>query len=104
MQNDISKENVGGVWEDVDMTPTKFEIGEVLMGKLTAIRSGHNGSIYVFDGMDGTLYNKYGSAQLDAILTPDKIGRTFRIVHTEMATSASGRPVRRYKVQILKEG
>lgn len=94
---------VEGEWEDIETKPRTMEIGEVIEGSFIGTRPGKFGEIFMLDNEKGERYNIYGGQQFDITLTPDKIGRTFRIKHLGIEPTSHGFRVRIYRIQIKRE-
>lgn len=89
-------------WEEVDMKPRSLEEGETVVGRLESIRPGKFGNVLGLDKGDGKLYYIYSSTQLDQIMTPASIGKTFRITYEGMEKTSSGQDVRLHKVEVKR--
>lgn len=92
-----------GEFEDIGTKPRTMEIGETLVGTYVGTRPGKFGDVFMLDNESGERYNIYGGQQFESTLTPDKIGRTFRIKHLGIEKTSKGFRVRTYKFQIKRE-
>lgn len=90
-------------WSEIDNTPRTMEIGEAIEGVFIGTRSGKFGDIFMLDNEKGERYNIYGGQQFEATLTPDKIGRTFRIKHLGIEKTSKGFRVRTYRFLLKRE-
>lgn len=93
----------GGEWETIDTKPRTMEIGETLVGVFVGTRPGKFGDVFMLDSEKGERYNIYGGQQFETTLTPDKIGKIFRIKHTGIEPTSHGYKVRIYKFEMKRE-
>lgn len=92
-----------GEWEIIDTKPRTMEIGETLVGTFVGTRPGKYGEVFMLDSEGGERYNIYGGQQFETTLTPDKIGKTFRIKHISVEPTSRGFKVRIYKFEMKRE-
>lgn len=92
-----------GEFEVIETIPRNMEIGETIVGTFVGTRPGKYGDIFMLDSEKGERYNIFGGIQFDSILTPDKIGRTFRIKHISKERTSRGYWVRTYKIELKRE-
>ena len=97
------KDVEGSEWDEIDNKPITMEIGESIEGIFIGTRPGKFGEIFMLDNEKGERYNIYGGQQFEATLTPDKVGKIFRIKHTGIEPTSHGFRVRTYKFQ-MKSG
>lgn len=97
------EEKVEGEFEVIDSKPRTMEIGETIVGTFVGTRPGKFGDVFMLDSDKGERYNIYGGQQFEATLTPDKVGRTFRIKHLGMEKTSKGWKVRTYKFELKRE-
>ena len=97
------EEKAEGEFEDVDFMPRVMDVGEVITGKFIGTRAGKFGDVFLLTGEDEERYNIYGGVQFSTVLTPDQIGRTFRIKYLGKVKTSKGQQVHTYKFQVKKE-
>lgn len=96
-------EKIEGEFETIETKPRTMEVGETIVGTFVGTRPGKFGDVFMLDNDSGERYNIYGGQQFEATLTPDKVGRTFRIKHLGKEKTSKGWSVRTYKFQIKRE-
>lgn len=97
------KDVEGSEWDEIDNKPITMEIGESIEGIFIGTRPGKFGEIFMLDNEKGERYNIYGGQQFESTLTPDKVGRTFRIKHISVEKTSKGFKVRTYRFLLKRE-
>lgn len=97
------KEETVSDWEELTNIPRTMELSETIEGTFIGTRPGKFGDIFMLDNEKGERYNIYGGQQFESTLTPDKIGRTFRIKHISVEKTSKGFRVRTYRFLLKRE-